>query len=124
MPLTIRTFAFMAAGCATAFAGAALAQDASAGKQVFAQCSVCHSTGDTNGAGPGLQGIVGRKAGSVAGFRYSRAMKNSSVVWDDKTIDAYLADSQKVVPGNVMPFSGIGDPKQRADLVAYLQTLK
>jgi cytochrome c len=106
------------------FAGPANAQDAAAGNQDFAQCSVCHSTDGTNGVGPSLQGIVGRKAGTFAGFRYSRAMKGADITWDDKTLDSYLADPQKAIPGNVMPFSGLDDAKQRGDLIAYLKTLK
>ena len=105
-------------------AGPASAQDAAAGKQDFAQCSVCHSTDGTNGVGPSLQGIVGRKSGTFAGFRYSRAMKGADITWDDKTLDSYLADPQKAIPGNVMPFSGLADAKQRGDLIAYLKTLK
>ena len=97
---------------------------AAAGKQDFAQCSVCHSTDGTNGVGPSLQGIVGRKAGMFAGFRYSRAMKGADITWDDKTLDAYLTDPQKAIPGNVMPFSGLADAKQRSDLIAYLKTVK
>jgi cytochrome c len=100
------------------------AQDAVRGKQLYSACSVCHATSNDNGAGPGLLGIVGRKAGSAEGFRYSRAMKNAGIVWDDKTLDAYLSDPQKTIPGNQMPFSGIADPKDRADLIAYLKTLR
>lgn len=107
-----------------AAAGTAHAQDATAGKAVFAQCAACHSIDGSNGAGPTLQGVVGRKAGSFAGFRYSRAMKGAGYAWDAAKLDAYLADPQKALPGNVMPFSGITDAKQRADLVAYLATLK
>ena len=102
----------------------ALAQSSDAGKQVFAQCTPCHSIDGSNGVGPSLSGVVRRKAGSVPGFRYSRAMKGSNVVWDDKTLDAYVADPQKAIPGNLMPFAGVADAKQRADLIAYLQTLK
>ena len=102
----------------------AIAQDVAAGKEAHAQCAVCHSTDGTNGVGPSLQGVVGRKAGTFAGFRYSRAMKGADITWDDKSLDAYLSDPQKTVPGNVMPFSGIADAKQRADLIAYLKTLK
>jgi len=105
-------------------AGPLFAQDAAAGILVFAQCSVCHSTDGTNGVGPTLQGIVGRKAGTVAGFRYSRAMKAANITWDDKLLDDYLADPQKLVPGNVMPFSGLAEVKQRLDVIAYLKTLK
>jgi cytochrome c len=104
--------------------GTAIAQDAVAGKKAFAQCSVCHSTDGTDGVGPTLQGIVGSKAGEVPGFRFSRAMKASNIMWDDKSLDAYLADPQKTIPGNVMPFSGLADAKERADLIAYLKTLK
>jgi cytochrome c len=104
--------------------GSAHAQDASAGKAVFAQCTACHSIDGTNGAGPSLQGINGRKAGSFAGFRYSRAMKNATTTWDATSLDAYIASPQTALPGNVMPFSGLPDAKQRADLVAYLLTLK
>jgi cytochrome c len=100
------------------------AQDATAGKTVFAQCAACHTVDDTNAVAPTLKGIVGRKAGSVDDFRYSRAMKAAGFAWDAAKLDAYLADPQKVVPGNVMPFSGIADAKDRANLVAYLQTLQ
>jgi cytochrome c len=100
------------------------AQDAAAGKQVFTQCSVCHSVDGSNGVGPTLKGIVGSKAGEVPGFRFSRAMKGSNITWDDKTLSDFLTDPQKVIPGNVMPFSGLADAKQRADVIAYLKTLK
>jgi cytochrome c len=101
----------------------AFAQGHDEGKQAFAQCSACHSIDGSNGVGPPLSGVVGRKAGSVAGFRYSRAMKGSNIVWDEKSLDAFVSDPQKVVPGNVMPFAGVADAKQRADLIAYLQKL-
>jgi len=115
----------LAVGAALALQSlSAQAQDAAAGKAVFAQCAACHSTDGSNGAGPTLKGIVGSKAAEVPGFRFSRAMKNSAVVWDAKALDAYLTDPQKAIPGNVMPFSGITDAKQRADLIAYLATLK
>jgi cytochrome c len=120
----IRTTGVMTCAVVTTLPCLAFAQGSDAGKAVYAQCSACHSVDGSNGVGPTLQGVIGRKAGSVAGFRYSRAMKGSSIVWDDKTLDAYVADPQKAIPGNVMPFAGIADAKQRADLVAYLQTLK
>lgn len=94
------------------------------GKQIYAQCIACHSIDGSIGVGPSLSGVVGRKAGSAAGFRYSRAMRGSNIVWDEKSLDAFISDPQKVVPGNVMPFAGVADAKQRADLIAYLQTLK
>jgi len=100
------------------------AQEVAAGKQVFTQCSVCHSIDGSNGVGPTLKGIVGSKAGEVPGFRFSRAMKGSNITWDEKTLNDFIADPQKVIPGNVMPFSGLADAKQRADVVAYLNTVK
>ncbi|MBV8618176.1 MAG: c-type cytochrome [Curvibacter sp.] len=103
---------------------AARAQDVHKGQQVFAQCAACHASTASNGVGPGLQGVLGRKAGSAPGFRYSHAMKNFGKTWDAETLKAYIADPQAVVPGNHMPFSGLADAGQRADLVAYLATLK
>jgi cytochrome c len=109
---------------AIAVSGAtARAQDVEMGKQAFAACAPCHAP-DQNGVGPKIGGILNRTAGSVEGFRYSRAMKNSGIVWDEKSLDAYLAEPQKRVPGNLMPFSGIADAKKRSDLIAYLGTLK
>jgi cytochrome c len=102
----------------------ARAQDATAGEAVFAQCTACHSLDGSNGIGPSLRGIIGRKAGSSPGFRYSRAMKNLRSNWDEAALDAYIADPQATVPGNLMPFSGIVDKKQRDDLIAFLLTLK
>jgi cytochrome c len=102
----------------------AKAQDAALGKQVFVQCAACHATSDSNGIGPGLKGIDGRKVGAVDGFRYSGAMKAISYSWDAKSLDAFLTAPSKAIPGNAMPFAGIPDTKQRADLIAYLKTLK
>jgi cytochrome c len=124
MKPVVHTIVWVAWALAAALPCPALAQSVDAGKQVFAQCSPCHSIDGSNGVGPSLSGVVGRKAGSVAGFRYSRAMKSSNTTWDDKSLDAYIADPQKAIPGNLMPFAGIADAKQRADLIAYLQTLK
>jgi cytochrome c len=120
-----RTAAFLS--CLFAAAGlpqAVVAQDAAAGKLVFMQCAACHSIDGSTRTGPTLKGIVGRKAGSIAEFRYSRAMKRAAFVWDAGSLDAYLSHPQQQIPGNTMPFPGIADPKQRADLVAYLQTLQ
>jgi cytochrome c len=103
----------------------ASAQDATAGKQVFVgQCAACHATSDSNGIGPGLKGVDGRKVGSVAGFRYSTAMAAVAYSWDPKTLDAFLTSPSKAIPGSAMPFAGLGDAKQRADVISYLQTIK
>jgi cytochrome c len=101
-----------------------MAQSISAGQQAYAQCIACHATSAANGVGPGLQGIVGRASASQPGFRYSPAMKRVKLTWDEKTLDAYVQNPQAVVPGNLMPYSGLADAKQRADLIAYLATLK
>jgi cytochrome c len=103
---------------------AAQAQNVASGQQLFEQCAACHEVTAANGLGPGLLGIVGRTSASVAGFRYSPALKRANLVWDAKNLDAYLSNPQKLVPGNLMPFSGIDDAQMRADLIAYLQTVK
>jgi cytochrome c len=102
------------------------AGDASTGAVLFNRCYICHSTakGAANRMGPNLFGVVGRKAGTYPGFSYSDAMKKSGIVWTAAKLDAYLTTPQKVVPGNNMPFAGIPIPAQRADIVAYLATLK
>jgi cytochrome c len=117
-------FQLLAAAASVLALHAAHAQGALPGQAVFAQCAACHSVDGSNGTGPSLQGVVGRKAGSFQGFRFSRAMRAAGFAWDAKSLDAYIADPQKALPGNVMPYSGLTDEKQRADLVAYLQTLK
>ena len=106
------------------FIASAHAQDAAAGGMAFQQCAECHSPGTGDGAGPGLKGVVGRRAGSKEGFIYSPAMKKSTVVWDDATLAAFLANPRAVVPGTSMAYGGDDDAKERADLVAYLKTLK
>jgi cytochrome c len=105
-------------------AAASHAQDASAAGGPFNQCSVCHSVDGSNGTGPTLKGIVGRPSGAVPGFRYSRAMKAAAITWDEAALDRYLTDPQALVPGNVMPFSGVSDAAQRAAIIAYLKTLR
>jgi cytochrome c len=106
--------------------GVANAGDVAKGKVVFQRCAICHRVdkGGGNGLGPNLFGIVGRKAGTVAGFSYSAAMKNSGIVWSASKLIAYVAHPAQVVPGNRMAFAGVIDPGQQADVVAYLATLK
>lgn len=107
-------------------ASAAMAADANAGKAMFSRCAACHNNtkGGPNGLGPNLFGVVGRKAGSIKDFSYSAAMKSAGFVWNNQKLDSYIANPAKVVPGNRMAFAGIADPKQRADLIAYLDTLR
>jgi cytochrome c len=103
----------------------AFAVDGSAarGQRVFGACAACHSLQpDQNMSGPSLAQLWNRKAGSLASFsRYSSAMKSANVEWNDKTLDEWIADPQHVIPGNQMTFAGIKDPKQRADLIAFLK---
>ena len=77
--------------------------------------------GEHTDKGPSLHGIFGRKAGSAEGYAYSEAMKSAGVVWTDETLDAFLADSQGVVPGNTMNFSSLRKPEDRAAVIAYLR---
>ena len=100
------------------------AQDTEHGKTIFKACAACHATDHANRVGPGLEGIIGRKAGTAPGFSYSSAMKQSGIVWDSKTLDAYLESPQKTVPGNRMTYTGLKNPTDRTDLVNYLATLK
>lgn len=93
-----------------------------AGAKAFGACANCHSLyPDVNMTGPSLAGVVGRMAGSLAGFpRYSAALASSGVVWDDRTLDAWLADPAGFIPHNLMTIRGITDPQVRADLIALL----
>jgi cytochrome c len=104
-----------------AVASAKAAGDPDKGKAVFEQCAACHSLGEAGDYnGPMLKGVFGRKAGSLEDYRYSAAMKRSSVTWDAMTLEQYVADPQAFMPGNRMAFAGITDKTQRDDLIAYL----
>jgi cytochrome c len=100
--------------------------DPEAGKSAFAKCTACHTTeaGQHRPTGPSLSGVVGREAGTAEGFRYSPAMQKSGVVWDEETLDKYLADPRGFIRGNRMAFPGLRDAKERADVIAYLKTLE
>jgi cytochrome c len=92
------------------------------GENVFEACRACHAVdGVDNEVGPGLRGVFGRKAGTREDFRYSAAMKRSGITWTPETLDAFLADPQKAVPATRMPFDGLPDSHDRADVIAYMQ---
>jgi len=102
--------------------GALAAGDPASGEKVFKKCAVCHSLEEgTNKVGPSLHGIFGRTAGHVDGFKYSKVMAESGIVWDESTIDAYLADPKGYLPKNRMAFAGLKKETDRADLIAYLK---
>lgn len=107
--------------------GAAAAGDAEAGGKLFSKtCGGCHSIGENarSGFGPHLNGVIGRQAGSLPGYQFSEAMKNSGVVWTRETLAAYIEAPKKVVKGTRMIFWGISDPEKIANLLAYIETFK
>lgn len=96
--------------------------NAAEGEKVFIQCKTCHvKEAGQNRIGPSLAGIVGRAAGSIEGFQYSPANKNSGITWTPEKLFQYLEKPARVVPGTKMVFAGIPDAQKRADLIAYLQ---
>lgn len=111
-------------------AGNALADgDAAKGEKVYAKCKACHMVGPDakNRVGPTLNGIVGRTAGTVEGFKYSDAVmaKNAEgFVWTEENIDAYLADPKGFLPGNKMTFPGLKKEDDRENVIAYLKTFQ
>jgi cytochrome c len=101
---------------------ASLTGDAAAGKLVFAQCRTCHVTdAGVNKTGPSLNGIIGRKSGSVPGFAYSPANASSGVVWTKEKLFQYLEKPQRVIPKTKMIFAGLSDAQKRANVIAYLE---
>ncbi|WP_425114956.1 copper-containing nitrite reductase [Bradyrhizobium sp.] len=95
--------------------------DPTAGRLVYRKCQACHSIeSGKNMLGPSLAGVIGRKAGTEAGYNYSPAMKSADIVWNPQTLDQYLTDPAKVVPGNKMPFPGLKTDHDRTDVIAYL----
>jgi cytochrome c len=104
----------------------ARAQNVDAGKAQFVtSCGTCHTAGKGEPArqGPNLWSVVGRKAGSVEGFKYSAALKGADFVWDEEKLDAWITNAQAIVPGSVMPYRQ-RDPDKRKAVIAYLKTLK
>ena len=99
------------------------AADVEHGKALYQTCAACH-TERPDALGPSLKGVVGRKSAALEDFRYSNPMMRANLVWDEANLKAYIADPQAKVKGNRMPFSGLSDPKDIDDVVAYLTTLK
>jgi cytochrome c2 len=108
----------LAAAAGTAHAGG----DAARGEQKFEDCVACHLKDRTAaGLGPTLYGVLGRKAGDGSDFRYSPAMRRSGITWTAQALDTFVADPQAMVPANRMPYGGMPDAGDRADLIAYLE---
>ena len=104
-------------------AAGALAGDAAAGEKIFTQkCKVCHQIGEgaKNFVGPELNGLIGRKSGSVPNYNYSDANKESGITWDEATLKEYLTNPKAKIPGTKMIFAGLPKEGDRDDLVAYL----
>lgn len=102
---------------------ASLTGNAANGEKIFGQCKTCHvAEMGVNRVGPSLWGIVGRTAGSIEGFKYSPANKNSGLVWTEEQMFSYLEAPQKVIKGTYMAFAGLKNPQDRADVIAYLKT--
>lgn len=118
----MRKFIF-AAMLAIAGSSQVQAQDAAAGENVFGVCKMCHQIGETakNAVGPQLNGLIGRKSGTVAGYSYSAANKDSGITWDEATFREYIKDPKAKVPGTKMIYVGLKDEQKTNDLVAFLK---
>jgi cytochrome c len=113
----MRALAFLLAAPAIALAQG----DPARGEKRFEECAACHKLErGANDVGPSLQGIFGRAAGEAPNFVYSPAMRRSRIKWSAQTLDEFIADPQKMVPANRMPYAGMPEARDRADLIAYL----
>jgi cytochrome c len=116
---------FIAVSVAALAAGPSRAQDAAAGATVFNKCKACHTaTEDKNKVGPSLMGVVGRTAGTHAGFKYSNAMVEAGkngIVWDDANLTTYLRDPKGMIKGGKMAFAGLKKDEDLANVIAYLK---
>jgi cytochrome c len=110
----------------TATLGMARAQDLAAGEQSFRKCSPCHSVGEDarNKVGPVLNGLEGRKSGTIPEYSYSEANKKAEIVWSDATFKDYIQNPMAKMPGTKMAFAGIRNEKEIGDLWAYLKQFK
>ena len=120
MRAAARAFAACAVAVTMTSVAHAAAGDPKAGEAIYLRCAACHALAYDR-TGPRHCGLFGRRAGTASGFDYSDAMRKSRIVWDDATLDRFLADPLRTVPGTTMGYAGIQDPRERADLVAYLK---
>ena len=115
--VTAAAAALMLLTCAPAIAAEG---NPARGEQIYRRCQGCHSI-DANRVGPRHAGLFGRRAGSLDDYNYSDAMRAAGIVWDETTLDQFLTAPRKFIPGTKMPFAGIPDAQERADLIAYLK---
>ena len=109
----------------TLFGAPALAEDVAKGEKVFKRCKACHyADKEKNKAGPYLVDVIGRKAGSIDGYKDSKAMRESQLVWDDATLTAYLKAPKKFLKGTKMAFAGLKKEADIKNVIAYLKTPK
>lgn len=122
MITSMRVFGIVFATALVATGAVRADGDAERGEKRFEECAACHSVAaGQNGVGPSLHDVFGRKAASLDDFRYSPAMRKSGLTWTAQALDTFIADPQKAVPSNRMPYAGLPDAGERADLIAYLQ---
>jgi cytochrome c len=110
-------------GIAAAAAAPAAAVDLAAGEKVFKKCKACHTVeeGGKNKIGPNLYGVIGREAAQIDGYKYSKALRESGLVWDEETLAEYLANPKKFLRGNKMAFPGLKKEEDVANVLAYLK---
>lgn len=117
------TVGIIVAGAFMVFAQSALAAgDVENGKKVYKKCAACHSLEEgKKKVGPTLYGVFGRTSGQLEGFKFSKALVAAEIVWDETTIDAYIADPKGYIPKNRMAFAGLKKEQDRADVIAYIK---
>ena len=110
------------AGASAASSGSELSCNAENGKKVFKKCAACHSVEktDKHKTGPNLLGLAERTSGTIEGFKFSRAMRDASIVWNEESLKDFLEKPRKSIPRNRMAFSGIKDSQDRADVVCFI----
>ena len=118
--MTLQWIMLAGALCFGTVAPAAAASDALRGEQIYNRCLACHAL-TYDRVGPRHCGLFGRRAGSVPGFDYSPALKNSKITWNDTTLERFLTKPLAVVPGTTMTYDGVADAQDRSDLIAYLK---